>query len=136
MTVLAISPGDVALIVIAAFWGVLVIFIAIMMVNVFRLLGEVTTMVKGVREETVPMLGDVRLTVQGVNKELDRVDSLMESGGKMAKSAERMTSAVEQVVTSPLIKIAAATAGAAAFLRRFRGDRGDRGDRGGKASKG
>jgi hypothetical protein len=54
----------------------------------------------------------------------------------MAKSAERMTSAVEKVVTSPLIKIAAATAGAAAFLRRFRGDRGDGGDRGGKGSRG
>jgi len=124
---LAISAGDVALIVLAAFWGVLVIFIAIMMLNVFRLLGEVTTMVKGVREQTVPMLGDVRLTVQGVNKELGRVDTLLESGGKMAKSAERMTSAVEQVVTSPLIKVAAAAAGVAAFLRRFRGDRGDRG---------
>jgi uncharacterized protein YoxC len=130
LTVLAISPGDIALIVVAAFWGVLVIFLAIMMVNLFRLLGEVTTMVKGVREETVPLLGDVRLTVQGVNKELDRVDTLMESGGKMAKSAERMTSAVEQVVTSPLIKIAAATAGAAAFLRRFRGDRGAKGSKG------
>jgi hypothetical protein len=124
LTVLAISPGDVALIVLAAFWGVLVIFIAIMMLNVFRLLGEVTTMVKGVREQTVPLLGDVRVTVQGVNNEIGRVDTLLESGGKIAKSAERMTSAVEQVVTSPLIKIAAAAAGAAAFVRRFRGDRG------------
>jgi hypothetical protein len=74
-----------------------------------------------VREETVPLLGDVRLTVQGVNKELERVDSLMESGGNMAKSAERVTAAVEQVVTSPLIKVAAVAAGAAAFLKRFRG---------------
>jgi uncharacterized protein YoxC len=121
VSVVALSGGDVALIVLAAFWGLLVLFLALMLVNVFRLLESVKMMVDGVREETVPLLGDVRLTVQGVNKELERVDSLMESGGNMAKSAERVTAAVEQVVTSPLIKVAAVAAGAAAFLKRFRG---------------
>lgn len=123
MTVLALSAGDVALIILAAFWGVLVLFLAVVMLNVFRLLESVKTLVDGIREETVPLLGEVRVTVTSVNRELERVDGLMESGGKMAKSAERVTSAVEQVVTSPLIKVAAATAGAAAFLKRFRGQR-------------
>jgi uncharacterized protein YoxC len=123
VTVLALSAGDVALVVLAAFWGVLVLFLAVVMLNLFRLLESVKTLVDGIREETVPLLGEVRVTVRSVNKELERVDGLMESGGKMARSAERVTTAVEEVVTSPLIKIAAATAGVAAFVKRFRGSR-------------
>lgn len=123
VTVLALTGGEVALIILAAFWALLVLFLGVVMLNVFRLLESIKTLVDGVREQSVPLLGEVRVTVTSVNRELERVDSLMESGGKMAKSAERVTSAVEQVVTSPLIKVAAATAAVTAFLKRLRGDR-------------
>lgn len=124
MTYFALSGGDVALIVLAAFWGLLVLFLAVVMLNVFRLLESVKMLVDGIKDETVPLLGDVRVTVQSVNKELQRVDGLMESAGGIAKSGERIVGAVEQVVTSPLIKVAAAAAGVAAFLKRFRGEKG------------
>jgi len=59
-----------------------------------------------------------------VNKELDRVDGMVESAGNIVKSAERVSAGVEQTVSSPLIKVAALGAGATRALRRFRKDKG------------
>ena len=58
-----------------------------------------------------------------VNKELDRVDGMVESAGNIVKSAERVSKVVEQAVSSPLIKIIAFGAGASRAARRFRKDK-------------
>jgi uncharacterized protein YoxC len=115
------SAGDVALVVLAAFWGVLVLFLAAMLFVMSGVLSSTKTLVDGIRQETVPLLSEVKTTVVGVNRELERVDVIMDSAGKMAKSAERLTAVVEQTVSSPLIKIAAFSAGAARALKRIRG---------------
>ena len=113
--------GDWALIVLAAFWGLLVLFMALVMVNIFRVLESTKMLIDGIRTETVPLLSDVRVTVQGVNRELDRVDGLLASAGNITKSVERLSSVVENTVSSPLIKVAAMGAGAARAMKRFRG---------------
>jgi uncharacterized protein YoxC len=113
--------GDWALIVLAAFWGLLVLFISLVLVNVFRVLESTKMLIDGIRTETVPLLAEVQVTVKGVNRELDRVDGLLASAGNITKSVERLSSVVENTVSSPLIKVAAASAGAARAFRRFRG---------------
>jgi uncharacterized protein YoxC len=119
----AISAGGVAAVIAAAFWAILVLFLALVMVNVFRVLESVKVLLDGIREETVPLLGEVRVTVTSVNKELDRADTLLESAGNVARSAERLSSVVEQTVSSPLIKIAAFGAGVSRAFRRVRKER-------------
>jgi uncharacterized protein YoxC len=127
VSVLALTGGDVALIILAAFWGVLVLFLSLMLLTLFRVLESTKTLIDGIRDETVPLLGEVKTTVSGVNKELDRVDGIMESAGRIAKSAERISSVVEQTVSSPLIKVVAFAAGASRALKRFRGDKDGKG---------
>src|SRR5919198_5275287 len=119
--VIALSGGEIALIVLAAFWGLLVLFLALVMLVMFRVLESTKMLIDGIRTETVPLIGEVRVTVISVNKELDRVDGIMDSAGKMAKSVQRITAVVEQTVSNPLIKFAAFSAGATRALRRFRG---------------
>jgi uncharacterized protein YoxC len=119
----AISAGGVAAVIAAAFWAILVLFLALVMVNVFRVLESVKVLLDGIREETVPLLGEVRVTVRSVNRELDRADTLLESAGNVARSAERLSSVVEQTVSSPLIKIAAFGAGVSRAFRRVRKER-------------
>ena len=114
------SAGDISLIVLAAFWGLLVLFLAIVLLTMFRVLESTKMLIDGIRTETVPLLGEVKTTVAGVNKELDRADTIMESAGKMAKSAERITVGVEQTVSNPLIKFAAFAAGASRAVKRIR----------------
>ncbi|MEX2458263.1 MAG: DUF948 domain-containing protein [Actinomycetota bacterium] len=116
------DAGDIALVVLAAFWGLLVLFMALVMVNIFRVLESTKMLIDGIRTETVPLLGEVKVTVQGVNRELERVDGLLASAGNITKSVERLSNVVENTVSSPLIKVAAFGAGAARAIKRFRGD--------------
>jgi uncharacterized protein YoxC len=118
-----VSGGEWALLILAVFWAVLVLFLALVLVNLFRVLESTKGLIDGVRQETVPLLSEVTTSVTKVNRELDRVDSLIASAGGITKSVERLTAIVEQTVSSPLIKVAAFGAGAARAVRRFRGEK-------------
>jgi uncharacterized protein YoxC len=118
-----VSGGDWALVILAVFWAVLVVFLSAMLVTMVRMLESIKLLIDGVRTETVPLLGEVKTTVSGVNRELDRVDSIMASAGNIAKSVERVSSVVEKTVSNPLIKLAALGAGAAKAAKRFRGEK-------------
>ena len=120
---LAISWGGIAGLVAAVAWAVLVLALFVVMLNLFRLLESTKLLVDGIRQETVPLLGEVTTTVTSVNKELDRLDGMVESAGNIVKSAERVSKVVEQAVSSPLIKIIAFGAGASRAARRFRKDK-------------
>jgi uncharacterized protein YoxC len=116
MSVLAATGGDIALIVLAAFWGLLVLFLCVVLLNTFRVLESTKTLIDGIRQETVPLLGEVKTSVQGVNKELDRVDGMLETAGRIVQRVERVAGLVEQAATGPLTKIIGVGAG----LRRAR----------------
>jgi len=118
--VAAISVGGVAGLIAAIAWAFIVLFLALVLVNLFRVLESTKMLIDGIREETVPLLSEVKTTVSGVNKELDRADGLLESVGNIAKSAERVAHVVEQTVSSPLIKVVAFGAGASRAVRRLR----------------
>ena len=77
----SISAGGVAAIILAAFWALLVVFIALVLVNLFRVLESTKMLIDGITQETVPLLGEVKTTVAGVNKELDRVDGISDVPG-------------------------------------------------------
>lgn len=116
------SAGDWALIILAIFWAVLVVFLAIVSVSLFRVLDTTRGLLDGVRTETVPLLSQVRETVSLTNRELDRVDQILVSAGSITRKVERLTTLVGQAVEAPLIKAITASAGAAAAVRRFRGE--------------
>jgi uncharacterized protein YoxC len=120
---LGLTGGDVALIILAVGWCILVLFLAVMLLALFRVLGQTESLLQGIREQTVPLLGEVRITVTNVNKQLERADTVMEAAGKMSKSATRLVGAVESAVASPLIKFAAFSAGASAAIKRLRGNK-------------
>jgi uncharacterized protein YoxC len=115
------SAGDISLVVLAAFWGLLVLFLGLVLITMFRVLESTKMLIDGIRSETVPLLGEVKNTVTGVNRELDRMDTVLDSAGRISKSAERITVVVEQTVSNPLIKFAAFAAGAQRAIRRLRG---------------
>jgi uncharacterized protein YoxC len=122
--VASISVGGVAGLIAAVAWAVLVLVLGVVFLNLFRVLESTKLLIDGIREETVPLLSEVKTTVSGVNRELDRADGLLESAGNIAKSAERVANVVEQTVSSPLIKVIAFGAGASRAVRRLRKDKG------------
>src|SRR5438093_13739803 len=120
MAVLA-SAGDVALIVLAAFWGLLVLGLCLVLVNTFNVLTSTKTLIDGIREETVPLLSEVRNSVVKTNRELDRVDGMLESAGNIVARVEKISRLVEQAASGPLVRIIAVGAGLSKAASRFRG---------------
>lgn len=115
------SAGDWALVILAVFWAVLVLFLALVMVALFRMLESVKQLIDGLRTETVPLLSEVKTTVVGVNRELERVDGLMVTAGNIARSVQRLGGIIEHTLGNPLVKAAAYGAGAKALFGRLRG---------------
>lgn len=115
------TAGDTALIVLAAFWGLLVLGLCVVLLNTFRVLESTKLLIDGIREETVPLLGEVKGSVERANRELDRVDGVLESAGNIVKRVEKISGLVEQAVSSPLMKVIAFGAGMSKATSRFRG---------------
>ena len=121
MAVLALTGGDIALIVLAGFWGLLVVFLCIVLLNTYRVLESTKTLIDGIRQETMPLLGQVTTTVRDVNRELDRVDGMLDTAGGIVQRVERVAGLIEQAATGPLTKIVGLAAGVRAFGGRMSG---------------
>ena len=124
MAVLA-SAGDVALIVLAAFWALLVLGLCLVLVNTFNVLTSTKMLIDGIREETVPLLSEVRNSVVKTNRELDRVDGMLESAGSIMARVEKISLLVEQAASGPLVRIIALGAGLSKAASRFRSGKAD-----------
>ena len=105
MTFLALSGGDTALIVLAAFWGLLVLALCVVLLGTFNVLTSTKMTIDTFREETVPLLKEVVGTVERANRELDRVDGMLESAGAVVSRVEKISGLIEQATASPLVKI-------------------------------
>jgi uncharacterized protein YoxC len=119
----ALDGGDVALIVLSAFWGLLVLFLCIVLLNAIRVLESTKLLIDGIREETVPLLTEVKGSVERTNRELDRVDGMLVSAGEIVSRVQRISGLVEQAVSSPLVKVIGLGAGLRGAASRFRGGR-------------
>ena len=128
MTLLAMSGGDTALVVLALFWGLLVIALCVVLLSTFNVLTSTKITIDTFREETVPLLQQVVGTVERTNRELDRIDGVLESAGVIVSRVERLSGLIEQAASSPLVKIISVGAG----LRKAASRMG-RGQRKGKA---
>jgi hypothetical protein len=117
----ALDGGDVALIVLSSFWGLLVLFLCIVLLNTFRVLESTKLLIDGIREETIPLLTEVKGSVERTNRELDRVDGMLVSAGEIVSRVQRVSGLVEQAVSSPLAKIIGLGAGVRSAASRFRG---------------
>lgn len=117
----ALDGGDVALIVLAAFWGLLVLFLCVVLINTFRVLESTKMLIDGIREETVPLMREVKTSVEKANRELDRVDGMLVATGEIVGRVQRIAGLVEQAVSSPLSKLIGVGAGVRAAASRFGG---------------
>jgi uncharacterized protein YoxC len=111
MTVLALSGSDTALIVIAVGWFVLVAFLCYVLLNTFNVLTSTKLVIDAMREETVPLMREVKTSVEKMNREIDRVDTTLESVGVMVGRAEKLSGLIEEAAASPLVKVISFGAG-------------------------
>ena len=111
MTVLALTGGEIALIVIASAFTLLVLVLCLVLLNTYNVLTSTKMIIDSIREETVPLLREVKTTMEKTNRELDRVDTVLESAGSIVERADKFTGLVGQAASSPLVKLISFGAG-------------------------
>jgi uncharacterized protein YoxC len=117
-----LSGGQVAGLIVAVFWAILVAFLAFVLLRLAKLLKEATKMVADLGEQAGPLLDDMTDTVTRAGEQLDRVDLITKSVGSVTQNAAAVTTTVTSVVGGPLVKAAAFSYG----VRKVIGDRGSR----------
>ena len=124
MTVVAdgLSGGEVAGLIVAVFWAVLVCFIAFVLVKLGKVIGETGKLVSGVTDQTVPLLGEVTNSVVHVNVELERVDAITANVQTISSNVSALSGVFAATLGSPVIKVAAFSYGVRRALSERRED--------------
>lgn len=101
-----LTAGQVAGLIVAVFWAVLVSFIAYVLVKLGRVIGEAAKLVSGITDETVPLIGEMTTSVVHVNAELDRVDAITANVQSATGNVSALTSVLAATVGGPLVRVA------------------------------
>ena len=108
---LAFSAGD------AAYWG-LAIFLVLLgvgslfaLVKLGQMFDKVSSLVGGAERDALPVVVKTGGTVDRVNYQLDKLDTVTDSAVSMADSADTAVRAVSMAITRPVTKISGLAAG-------------------------
>ena len=111
MTMVAMTGGDWAMIILAIGWVVLVGGLLFVLLNTFRVLESTKMTIDAMREETIPLLREVKTSVEKTNREIDRVDVLLDNANSIVGRVERLSGLVEEAASNPLVKVISTLAG-------------------------
>ncbi|MFW6694931.1 DUF948 domain-containing protein [Streptomyces sp. MAR4 CNX-425] len=115
------SGGEVAGILVAVFWAILVSFLAVALFRLAQTLRAAGELVTRVTEEAVPLLADAGATVRSANTQLARVDAIASDVQEVTANASALSSTVSTAFGGPLVKVAAFGYGVRRALGRHRG---------------
>lgn len=101
------SGGEVALMIIATFWAILVAFLALVLVKLVKVLREATRLVSDLADRTPPLLDEMTDAVRATNAQLARVDHIAGNVQTMSTNATALSSTVAATLGGPLVKTAA-----------------------------
>lgn len=122
------SGGEVAGILVAVFWAILVSFLAVALFRLAQTLRAAGELVTRVTEEAVPLLAEAGATVRSANTQLARVDAIASDVQEVTANASALSSTVSTAFGGPLVKVAAFGYGVRRALGRNRGAAGDGGE--------
>ena len=120
MTLLATTAGD------AAYWGLAVFLVAIGLAAAFMLfrLGQsferLSSFIKGAERDLLPVIVKTGATVDRVNYQLDKADTVTDSAVSMADSADTAVRAISTVIATPVEKVSGLAAGITHGFSQFR----------------
>ncbi|MEU8758403.1 DUF948 domain-containing protein [Streptomyces sp. NPDC048659] len=114
------TGGEVAGILVAVFWAILVSFLAVVLVRLAQTLKATTKLVADVTEQAVPLLADASATVRSAQTQLDRVDAIASDVQEVTSNASALSTTVASTFGGPLVKVAAFGYGVRRALGRDR----------------
>ena len=105
------SGGEIAALIAAIAFVLLVLLLAIPLLKLGRTLDEATLAVRKSHDGIGPLLTQAQQTMDSVNAQLVQVESIATNVNSMTTNVAAMTSVVSSTLGSPMIKAAAFTYG-------------------------
>ena len=105
------SGGEIAALVAAIAFVVLVLLVAVPLLKLGRTLDEATLAIRKTHEGATPLLADARGTLAQVNGELEQIEAIAKNVNSMTTNVAALTAIVSSTLGSPMIKAAAFTYG-------------------------
>jgi hypothetical protein len=123
VTVLAATAGEILDYALAAFFvasGAGLLYLFIRMGGTF---GRLSSFIKGSERDLLPVIVKAGGTVDRVNDQLDKLDTVTDSAVSMADSADTAVRAVSTAITTPVKKVSGFAAGVSHGFSAFRSRR-------------
>jgi len=105
------SGGEIAALVAAAAFVLLVLLLAVPLLKLGRTLDEATLAVRKTHDGMGPLLTEAHETIESINQQLVHVEGIAKNVNSMTTNVAAMTSVVSSTLGSPMIKAAAFTYG-------------------------
>jgi len=105
------SGGEIAALIAAIAFALLVLLLAIPLLKLGRTLDEATIAVRKTHDGVGPVLADAQTTVRSLNTQLVQLEGIATNVNSMTQNVAAMTAVVSSTLGSPMIKAAAFTYG-------------------------
>lgn len=112
-----VSGGDIAGLIAAVVFAVLVGFIAIPLIKLGRVLDQTRAAIKEASDGITPILDETATTLQETNKQLARVDVITKNVADVTGNVSALVALFAATIGGPLIKLAGFSAAARAAFR-------------------
>ena len=122
MTV-ASTAGDAAYWALAIFLVLLGVGSLIALLKLGQLFDRISSLIRGAERDALPVVVKTGGTVDRVNYQLDKLDTVTDSAVSMADSADTAVRAVSTAISKPVEKVSGFTAGVAHGFASFRKNR-------------
>jgi uncharacterized protein YoxC len=115
-----VPAGQIAALVAAGAFVVLVVILAIVLVKLGRTLDAATDAIVKANENTDPILVGANQTITHVNTQLERVDSITANAQAVSGNVSALSSVFTATLGGPLVKTAAVSYGLSKAIRARR----------------
>ncbi|WP_182880342.1 MULTISPECIES: DUF948 domain-containing protein [unclassified Microbispora] len=102
-----LTAGELAGLVVAIFWAILVCFMVVVLVRLARLLTETRKSVAELSDRLGPLLDDMSQTVTEANRRLVAAEAISDNMRDVSGNMVRITGVASAVFAGPVLKIAA-----------------------------
>lgn len=101
------SGGDIAGLIAAGVFAVLVAILAVPIFKLGRVFDEIRTTIRQIGDGTTPLIDEVTATVATTNTQLGKVDGISNNVSDATANISALSALVAATIGSPLIKVAA-----------------------------
>jgi len=108
---MTVDLGDLAGLIAAIAWFLLVLALTLVLVKVGSLVDEARITVRTIANETTPLISEVTTTVTSANEQMVKVDSITTNVAATTTNVSALTALFAATLGSPIIRVAAFTYG-------------------------